>query len=96
MYSINCIKTWAISWEKRGWTKKSGEIKNLEIIKKAYYLYNDIKKDVTLSHIKAHAGFEGNELADRMTMYTIQEKSVEFVKYSKEINIAEILKMRAG
>lgn len=96
MYSINCIKTWAISWEKKGWTKKGGEIKNLEIIKLAYHLYNSIKKDVTLSHIKAHAGFEGNELADRMTMYTIQEKSQPFVKYDKEIMVADILKMRAG
>ena len=96
MYSINCIKVWAISWEKKGWTKKGGEIKNLEIIKLAYYLYNSIKKDVTLSHIKAHAGFEGNELADRMTMYTIQEKSESFMKYDKEIIVADILKMRAG
>jgi len=96
MYSINCIKTWAISWEKKGWTKKGGEIKNLEIIKLAYNLYNSIKKDVTLSHIKAHAGFEGNELADRMTMYAIQEKSESFVKYDKEIIVVDILKMRAG
>ncbi len=96
MYSINCIKTWAISWEKKGWTKKGGEIKNLEIIKLAYHLYNSIKKDVTLSHIKAHAGFEGNELADRMTMYTIQEKNESFVKYDKEIIVVDILKMRAG
>jgi ribonuclease HI len=95
-YSINCVKTWAISWEKKGWTKKGGEIKNLEIIKLSYHLYNSIKKDVTLSHIKAHAGFEGNELADRMTMYTIQEKSASFVKYDKEIIVVDILKMRAG
>jgi len=96
MYSINCIKTWAISWEKKGWTKKGGEIKNLDIIKQAYYLYNEIKKDVKLTHIKAHAGFEGNELADRMTMYAIQEKSETFVKYTKEIDVQAILKMRAG
>ena len=96
MYSINCIQTWAVSWEKKNWTKKGGPIKNLDIIKEAYYLYNDIKKDLKLSHIKAHSGFEGNELADRMTMYTIQEKSEAFVKYSKKIDIAEILKMRAG
>ncbi|MEA1891950.1 MAG: ribonuclease H family protein [Campylobacterota bacterium] len=96
MYSINCIKTWAISWEKKGWTKKSGEIKNLEIIKQAYYLYSKIKKDVRLSHIKAHVGIEGNELADRMTMYTIKHKSKAFVKYTKKIDIKEILKMRAG
>ena len=96
MYSIDCIKKWAISWEKKGWTKKGGEIKNLEIIKIAYALYNEIKKDVDLSHIKAHAGYEGNELADRMTMFAIQETSKEFVKYSQEINVEEILKMRAG
>ena len=96
MYSIECISKWAISWEKKNWTKKGGAIKNLEIIKKAYYLYSEIKKEVKLSHIKAHAGFEGNELADRMTMYAIQEKSEEFVKYSKQIDIAKILKMRAG
>ena len=96
MYSINCIQTWAISWEKKGWTKKGGEIKNLEIIQQAHYLYSKIKKDVKLSHIKAHAGFEGNELADRMTMYAIEEKSEAFVKYSKKIDVAAILKMRAG
>lgn len=96
MYSIDCISKWAISWEKKNWTKKGGAIKNLEIIKQAYYLFNDIKQDVKLSHIKAHAGFEGNELADRMTMYTILEKEEGFVKYSKKINVEEILKMREG
>lgn len=96
MYSINCIQTWAISWEKKGWTKKGGAIKNLEIIKLAYALYNQLKNDITLSHIKAHAGFEGNELADRMTMYAIEEKSESFLKYTDVIDVAEILKMRAG
>ena len=96
MYSINCIKTWAISWEKKGWTKKGGEIKNLEVIKKMYTLYNSLKNEVNLSHIKAHAGYEGNELADRMTMYAIQEQSEDFVQYADFIDIAKILKMRAG
>ena len=96
MYSIDCITKWAISWEKKNWTKKGGAIKNLEIIQKAYYLNNSIKKDVTLTHIKAHAGFEGNELADRMTMYAILQQEVAFVKYSEPIDIAEILKMREG
>ena len=96
MYSINCIKTWAISWEKKNWTKKGGEIKNLDIIKECYYLYNKIKSDMELSHIKAHSGLEGNELADRMTMYAIEKKDEDFVRYDKEINVDEILKMRAG
>ncbi|MDF1876212.1 ribonuclease HI [Sulfurimonas sp. SAG-AH-194-L11] len=96
MYSIDCISKWAISWEKKGWTKKGGEIKNLDIIKKAYYLYNEIKHNVKLSHIKAHAGYEGNELADRMTMYAIDTQESAFVKYSEPIDINALLKMRAG
>ena len=96
MYSIDCISKWASGWEKKNWTKKGGEIKNLDIIKKAYYLYNEIKHEVKLSHIKAHSGYEGNELADRMTMYAIQKKSVAFVKYADVIDIPTLLKMRTG
>jgi len=93
MYSINCIKTWAKGWESKGWTKKGGEIKNLEIIQKAYHLYNSISTKISLSHIKAHAGLEGNELADRMTHYTRKTKEEKFLKYEKELDINEILKM---
>lgn len=96
MYSINCISVWAIGWEKKGWTKKGGEIKNLEIIKKSYALYNQLKSKMALSHIKAHAGTEGNELADRMTMYTIQKEEKDFICYDEVIDIPALLKMRAG
>jgi len=96
MYSINCIKVWAIGWEKKGWTKKGGEIKNLEIIQKSYALYNQIKNEVKLSHIKAHAGIEGNELADRMTVYARDQKEKKFIQYNKTIDVQNILKMRSG
>ncbi len=96
MYSINCIKVWAIGWEKKGWTKKGGEIKNLEIIQTSYALYNQIKNKISLTHIKAHAGLEGNELADRMTVYAREQRDSSFVQYSGDIDIGEILSMRAG
>jgi len=96
MYSINCIKTWAVGWERNGWRKKGGEIKNLEIIKLSYALYNQLKHKVALSHIKAHAGLEGNELADRMTVYAREQKDEALVRYDGDIDVQEILKMRAG
>lgn len=96
MYSINCIKTWAISWEKNGWRKKGGEIKNLEIIQRSYALYNSLKHTVALSHIKAHAGLEGNELADRMTVYAREQKDAGFVQYEGHIDVQQILSMRSG
>jgi ribonuclease HI len=100
MYSIQCIRDWAAGWEKNGWKKKTGEIKNLEIIKLAYALYSEIKDTVLLSHVKAHAGTEGNELADRMTMVAVERKDPAWVQYEKnpsgEFDIPALLKMRAG
>jgi ribonuclease HI len=91
MYSINCITIWAKSWQKNGWKKKGGEIKNLAIIKKSFALYNEIKENITLTHIKAHAGLEGNELADRMTIYARKTKEKTLKKYHKNIDISEII-----
>ncbi len=93
MYAINCIKTWAKSWEKNGWRRKDGEIKNLAIIQESYHLYNTLAHELKLSHIKAHNGLEGNELADRMTHYSRQTKEKDFVQYTKAIDTAQILKM---
>jgi len=100
MYSIQCVRDWAAGWEKNGWKRKTGEIMNLEIIKQAYVLYNEIKDKVLLSHVKAHAGTEGNELADRMTMVAVDRKDPAWAQYDKDpsgdFNIASLLKMRAG
>jgi len=71
-YSINCIRSWAPNWEKKGWKKPGGEIKNLEIIQDCYAIYRRIKNALTLTHVAAHVGTEGNELADRMAMLGAQ------------------------
>jgi len=94
MYSINCITTWAAGWKKNGWKKKGGEIKNLDIIKKSYDLYTKLKENISISHVKAHIGLQGNELADRMTIYAREQKDKNFVKYKDQINIQEILDIR--
>ena len=47
VYSINCIRSWAPGWEKRGWKKPGGEIKNLEIIQDCYAIFLRIKKSST-------------------------------------------------
>lgn len=81
-YSIDCITTWAYGWKKNGWTKKSGEIKNLELIKDAHSLYQQIKDKIIIKHVKGHAGIEGNELADRMALHAIKAKNSDFQEYS--------------
>lgn len=59
---INVITKWAPGWEQRGWTKKGGEIKNLDIVKELYAAYQ--MGQTTLIWVRGHVGHEGNELAD--------------------------------
>jgi len=95
-YSINCVSKWAAGWEKKGWRKADGEIKNLEIIQEAYALYLHLDSRVQLTHVSAHVGTEGNELADRMAMFAVQSGCEELRLYGEELDVAAILRMRAG
>ena len=91
-YAIDCITTWAYSWKKNGWSKKGGEIKNLELIIEAHTLYEKLKDKIEIKHVKGHAGVEGNELADRMAVYTIKAKNKNFAFYSYN-KVEEVLGM---
>jgi len=91
-YSIDCITKWAYNWKKNGWTKKGGDIKNLEIIQLSHNLYEEIKHTTKIEYVKAHTGIEGNELADRMAMVAISSKSVEYQEYQYSL-IDSVLKI---
>ena len=60
---INVVTKWAPAWKKRGWKKREGEIKNLDLVQELYELYQS--HDIKLVWVKGHAGEELNELADR-------------------------------
>ena len=59
---INVVTKWAPGWQARGWKKKGGDIKNLDIVQLLFTLYNDSQAD--LRWLRGHEGDEGNELAD--------------------------------
>lgn len=60
---INVITKWSLGWEKNGWKKKGGEIKNLDIVMEVCPLYR--ASNATLIWVRGHVGNEGNELADQ-------------------------------
>lgn len=66
MYSINTITDWMWKWESQQWTKKGGEIKNLELIKKIHTLIqkHDLLPIVQFHHVKGHSGNKFNEIVD--------------------------------
>jgi len=95
-YGLNAVTKWAAGWEKRGWRKAEGEIKNLEVIQELYALYQEIKDDVKLEHVSAHVGIEGNELADRMAMLAVERREVQWREYKETLDIDKLLRMRSG
>ena len=73
-YSKNVVLQWAAGWERNGWKKKGGLIKNLELIQEIYALYNKLSDRVSIEYVKAHCGIEGNEEADRMANMAVDRK----------------------
>lgn len=94
-YSIECVVNWAYGWKAKGWTKQGGEIKNLDLIKTAHALYDGIKNKVIISHVRGHAGVEGNELADRMAVIAASNGNSVFMEYTYEC-IADVIALSAG
>jgi ribonuclease HI len=95
-YSVQCIVLWAEGWEKKGWKRSGGEIKNLELIQQIYALYRSLEGKVPLLHVNGHVGVEGNELADRMSMLAVARRETGFVRYDEPLDVAALLAMRAG
>lgn len=95
-YAIQCITQWAIGWQKKGWKKAGGEIKNLELIQEMFVLHQLLREKVQILHVNGHIGVEGNELADRMSILAIETKAAAFQRYSGTLDIKALLAMRAG
>ena len=83
-YAIGCITKWAFGWHKKKWERKD-PIKNLEVIKQAFALYKKISTHVRVSHVKAHRGIEGNELADRLANIAVRRFEREMEPYTESI-----------
>ncbi len=69
---VNVITKWGISWESNGWSKKSGEIKNLDIVKEVCRLHKEA--DAKLFWVRGHVGNISNELADRWANKAREER----------------------
>ncbi|MBL4765744.1 MAG: viroplasmin family protein [Colwellia sp.] len=96
-YSIDCITKWAKGWQVKGWTRGKGEeIKNVNLIKECFSLYQQIKPKLVISHVKGHANIEGNELSDRMAVLARKQQQESLIKYQGALDIKTILAMDSG
>ena len=63
--AVDTLTSWAAGWERRGWRRKSGPIKNLDLVKEAWALVQ-ARPAIELRWVKAHAGNRWNEYADSL------------------------------
>ena len=64
-YMIKAMTEWVEGWKARGWKKKDGVLKNVDLLKELDALKN--RFSVTWRWVKGHAGNRGNEHVDQLT-----------------------------
>ena len=56
----NTLTQWIEGWKNNGWKRKTGEIKNLDLVKQLYKYSNK-----NFNHLRGHNGVKWNECCDK-------------------------------
>jgi ribonuclease HI len=70
---VDTIEKWAPAWERKGWTKKGGEIKNVALVQELL-AQRRAHPRCTLEWIAAHTGNRWNEYADSLSLAWLREE----------------------
>jgi ribonuclease HI len=62
---VDTINSWAAEWERNGWKRKRGDIKNLDLVQELYRVAL-ARPEIDLRWIKSHDGNRWNEYADAL------------------------------
>ena len=63
--AVKTAMTWAAAWEKAGWKRKTGPIKNLDLVQELWSLVK-LRPDLEAKWVAAHNGWRWNEYADSL------------------------------
>ena len=62
---VQTLNEWAAGWARRGWKRRTGPVKNLDLVQRAYALASE-RPRVRIEWIAAHDGARWNEYADAL------------------------------
>ena len=69
MFCLNGITKWMYGWRRKNWRKSSGEpVKNVDLWKRIHELVLSHRNGLVFTHVAAHSGIHGNEMADRLAV----------------------------
>lgn len=61
-YVVNGFNEWMENWRRKGWRKKGGDIKNIDLWKRLW----ELRHNADVEWIRGHSDNEFNELADEL------------------------------
>ncbi|MSQ42372.1 MAG: ribonuclease HI, partial [Dehalococcoidia bacterium] len=64
--AVNTLTQWAAAWERNGWRRRDGAVKNLDLVQEAYALAR-ARPRVRIQWTRAHDGGRWNEYADALS-----------------------------
>lgn len=70
---VNTLTKWAAGWKERGWRRKEGEVKNLDLVQEAYALLLE-RPRVRVQWLRAHDGTRWNEYADSLATAFLRDQ----------------------
>ena len=62
---VKTATIWARQWEKAGWKRKTGPIKNLDLVQELWALVKE-RPEIEVQWVAAHNGWRWNEYADAL------------------------------
>ncbi len=70
--AVDTLTKWAHGWERKGWTRKGGPIKNLDLVKPLFAVVRE-RPEIAIQWIAAHSGNRWNEYADSLSTAYLRE-----------------------
>ncbi len=70
---VQTINEWAPKWERKGWKKKGGPIKNLDLVQALLELHRS-HQECSLEWTPGHSGSRWNEYADSLSTAWLREE----------------------
>jgi ribonuclease HI len=70
---VNTLTKWAAGWEKAGWRRREGPVKNLDLVQRAWALAR-ARPGARIHWIRAHDGSRWNESADSLATADLRDE----------------------